>query len=58
MTAYGAHTGGRAVVVGGVAGCGRCERRLQALDQWRCPWVACRIWLRATGADPEPGALA
>lgn len=37
------------VVLRGHPHCGACKRRLAARDAWRCPWVACRAWLRSAG---------
>lgn len=28
--------------------CGGCSRPIQREDQWRCPYVGCRVWLRGT----------
>lgn len=33
--------------------CGACRRRLQKADQWRCPWVTCRKWLRGMADGVE-----
>lgn len=31
--------------------CGACDRPLAHDDQWRCPYVSCRKWLRGLGAE-------
>jgi hypothetical protein len=33
--------------------CSECQRKVKDWDQWRCPWVSCRAWLRGT-LDPAP----
>jgi hypothetical protein len=33
--------------------CGACGRLLQHHDQHRCPWLACRAWLRGSIEDAE-----
>jgi tRNA(Ile2) C34 agmatinyltransferase TiaS len=39
--------------------CGKCGKELQHLEQWRCPWVACRVWLRHPERDnARPESLA
>lgn len=40
---------GRKVGVGSSSGRGRGKA-------WRCPWTACRAWLRGTG-DPPPAPV-
>jgi hypothetical protein len=45
------HADARAVVARGVARCGACGRVLQHEAQYRCPYVACRAWLRGTSDD-------
>lgn len=42
----------RATEVKGHPHCGACGGRLQHLDQWRCPYVRCRKWLRGTTDEP------
>lgn len=44
---------GAVVVRRGFPFCKFCRRRLQRADQWRCPYVGCRVWLR--GSDEMRG---
>jgi hypothetical protein len=42
----------RATDRGGRAACGACGGYLAHKDLWRCPWVACRKWLRGLADAP------
>jgi hypothetical protein len=46
------HAEARPIDVKGHAACGECGKRLAHTDQWRCPWVGCRKWLRGLADEP------
>lgn len=47
-----AHAEHRVVEASGFPTCGACRRRVGNPDVWRCPYRACRAWLRGLD-DPE-----
>lgn len=43
------HAADHVRLVGKRPHCSACGKPVGAKDQWRCPYLACRSWLRGTG---------